>query len=234
MTVNRIASSSKILAALALPALVVALGGCGRAAPARDVLAGEPEAAGTSSAAAPASIGADDAPRAAAAPDVRRLIALGNAAFREGRLFEPVGDSAIDHVAAAHAIDPADPAVREAVSDLLPLALARAEAVIVRGPRQDAARLLDRVDRLSPGSPAIAALRNRLAAAIRADAEAAARLTEREAPHATAEPAVAAADPTGPTDGDADATPASAVPIDPVVLERPAPRPVGLADLGPR
>lgn len=231
MTVYRPASSSKILAAFALPALVVALGGCGRAAPARDVADRGPEAAGTSTPAAPASIGADDTPRATATPDVRRLIALGNTAFRDGRLFEPVGDSAIDHVATAHAIDPTDPAVREAVSDLLPLALARAEAVIVRGPRQDAARLLDRVDRLAPGSPAIAALRNRLAAAIRADAEAAARLAEAEDLRLTAGSG-AAANPPGSMD--ADAAPASAVPIDPVVLERPAPRPVGLADLGPR
>lgn len=136
-------------------AVVVCLAGCAPSTP-------EPVAA--PSATAPA------AARSVPAPDddgrsVAALVARGNAAFRAGRLFEPREDNAFDLFTAALAQKPDDPAAREALGDLFPLALARIESAIAAGDRADAERLLDALDAVFSDSPALAALRARLTAA---------------------------------------------------------------------
>jgi hypothetical protein len=218
MNVDRFTLPTTFFASLAIASTIALLGGCGGEAPSRPAVADHAGPAGP--------IADRVVPRpdpAESSAELRRLVARGNQAFAAGRLFEPAGDSAIDHYAAAVAIDPNEPAVREAVSDLLPLALARAEAVIVRGSRADAAVLLDRIDRLTPGSPAIGALRGRLAAAIRADAEAeaaaAARLAEANPEPAPLTDAAVAEQPTTPP-----------ITVDAIALDVAPVRPIDLAD----
>lgn len=215
-TSTRRIRSSLTIGLSIVPALGL-LAACGSDTPAR------PTGPGSTALAAPSITAADptaDLTRTTA--EARRLLARGNEAFRAGKLFEPAGDSAVDHFAAAIALEPDDPAVREAVSDLLPLALARAEAVIVRGRREDAATLLDRIDGLAPGSPAVVALRGRLAAALRADAEAAAR-------QAAAETAAASTDA-----AEAPGLEALPIAVDAIAIEVPAVRPVDLAEASRR
>jgi protein TonB len=138
-----------------LGAFVVCLAGCAPGTP-------EPVAAPTATApaAAPSVPAPDDDGRSVAA-----LVARGNAAFRAGRLFEPREDNAFDLFTAALALSPDDPAAREALGDLFPLALARIESAIAAGDRADAERLLSALDAVLSDSPALAALRARLTAA---------------------------------------------------------------------
>lgn len=90
-------------------------------------------------------------------------VTMGNAAFRAGRLFEPADDHALGHFVAALARDPGNAAAREALADLFPLALARSEAAIAAGDRSEAERILVALESVFDASPALVALRERLA-----------------------------------------------------------------------
>jgi protein TonB len=92
----------------------------------------------------------------------RDRLALAVSAFREGRLFDPSGDNALEHYAAVLALDASNAAAREALSDLFPLALARAEAAAARGDAADASRVLELLASVYPDSGAVASLRERL------------------------------------------------------------------------
>lgn len=94
----------------------------------------------------------------------RALVERGNAAFREGRLFEPPGDSALDHYVEALAMEASDESARAALGDLFPLALARIETAIAAGDVSVATRLLGKLERAYAESPALKALQERLAA----------------------------------------------------------------------
>ena len=101
---------------------------------------------------------------ASAVGSVRGLVEKGNAAFREGRLFEPPGDSALDHYVEALAMEASDESARAALGDLFPLALARIETAIAAGDVNVATRLLGKLESAYAESPALKALQARLAA----------------------------------------------------------------------
>ncbi|GHD69201.1 hypothetical protein GCM10007164_12040 [Luteimonas padinae] len=130
--------------------------------------------------------GTDAAPGDAQGPDSRESVAqLDQAAaraLREGRLYAPEGDSAIEHWLQARRLDPANAAVNAAIVGLQPYLLIGCEQAIARHDFAEAHRLHALVAASDPAAPALP----RLAAAI-ASAEAesgraeAARLAAEEA-----------------------------------------------------
>lgn len=132
--------------------------------------------------------------RADASPEtsdpVRDLRNRAIVAFRDGRLFEPAGDNALEHYVDVLAIEPDDPSAREALSDLFPLALARAEAAADQGALGESRRILDLLERAIAGSAAVAALRQRLERAFETSASPAPMAPEAAARGAPASPTV--------------------------------------------
>jgi protein TonB len=137
--------------------LIASLAGCGETQP--------PPAAAPAVATSPQTTAVESDP---SAPN---LVALGNAAFRADRLFDPPQDNAFDYFTAALAQNPDDAAAREALADIFPFALARVEAAIASGDLAEAGRLLDALDASFEASPALAALRRQLSASAAAATE---------------------------------------------------------------
>jgi protein TonB len=174
MSTNPFPAASKAILATAATLLLAA---CGQSDPA--AVAPRPE----SSVPVPADASQD------ASDPVRELRSRAIVAFRDGRLFEPAGDNALEHYVAVLAIEPDDPSAREALSDLFPLALARAEAAADQGALDESRRILDLLERAIAGSAAVAALRQRLDRALETSAppppmapEAATRVAPATAP----------------------------------------------------
>lgn len=155
------------------------------------------------------------------ASELGQRLASAGTAFRDGRLFDPPGDNALEGYAAVLAIDPDNVSAREALTDLFPLVLARAEVAASEGRRDDAARLLNALDAGFPGSTAINSLRQRIAST--ADA----RLASPTAATAAPAPVPAMSD-TSPEV----APPAAPAPA-PLSPATSAPEPAALAATGP-
>lgn len=155
------------------------------------------------------------------ASELGQRLASAGTAFRDGRLFDPPGDNALEGYAAVLAIDPDNVSAREALTDLFPLVLARAEVAASERRRDDAARLLNALDAGFPGSTAIASLRQRIAST--ADA----RLASPTA--ATAAPAPVPAT----SDTSPEVAPPAAPPPAPLSPTTSAPEPAALAATGP-
>lgn len=133
-----------------------------------------------SSAPPTASAVGDPAPGPTVSDPAREALDRASTAFREGRLFAPPGDNALEHYATALSIDPGSIAAREALADLFPLAISRVEATADGGDPADAARILELLDRVFPQSSAVGALRERLRASAPAVTAADAGLRARE------------------------------------------------------
>src|SRR3546814_4378979 len=87
-------------------------------------------------------------------------------AMRDGRMYTPAGDSAIDHWLAARERDPDDVTTQAAIIDMQPYLLIACEQAIAADNFDEAHRLFDLMMRSAPGAPALP----RLATAI-GDAE---------------------------------------------------------------
>ena len=79
------------------------------------------------------------------------LLARGRLAFVEGRLAEPVGDSALDHFAAIVAQDPEHAEANARLADVLEALFTRAEAALLAGELDLAATTIDHIRRIRPG-----------------------------------------------------------------------------------
>lgn len=106
-------------------------------------------------------------------------LALGLAGCGEAPTGAPAGDNAIEHYLAVRALAPADADVETALLELLPYAVIGSEQAIARGDFDEAQRLLALVQRTDGALPALARLRDQLAAA-QADAALAAERAARE------------------------------------------------------
>lgn len=149
---------------IVLGALVMGLAACGETPP-------EPGAAAAPTAAATA---------LPAATDEAGLRAAASRALADQRLYAPAGDNAIEHYLAVRALAHADADVETALLELLPYAVIGSEQAIARGDFDEAQRLLALVQRTDGALPALARLRDQLAAA-QADAALAAERAAREA-----------------------------------------------------
>ncbi|ODS62656.1 MAG: hypothetical protein ABS41_09135 [Arenimonas sp. SCN 70-307] len=150
---------------LVLGALALGLAGCGEAPTGAPAGATPAAAAGTA---------------LPAATDEAGLRAAASRALAEQRLYAPAGDNAIEHYLAVRALAPADADVETALLELLPYAVIGSEQAIARGDFDEAQRLLALVQRTDGALPALARLRDQLAAA-QADAALAAERAAREA-----------------------------------------------------
>ncbi len=204
------------LAPLALAILVLTACGGGESPP---PAAPAPRAAPTAQPAAPV--------QAAEPQTVESLLAKANAALADDRLFEPVGDNAMELYLEAIALaeqegtgeadkrrrlsdamgaGDAVSQTRMAVADILPYGLIWVERAIRGGEFSEAERVIGLLDRAQPGSASVKRLRDQLAEGI-AQAE---RQAEREAAAqaaAAARAAQPAAEPAAPPTSTA-ATPA--------------------------
>lgn len=105
----------------------------------------------------------------AVAPPARRIAgdtarARAAAATRDGRMYTPAGDSAIDHWLAARTQSPDDAAVATAIIELQPYLLIACEDAIARGQFDEARRLLSLMSRSTPRAPALPRLGRAIAA----------------------------------------------------------------------
>jgi TonB family protein len=144
-----------------------------------------PAAATTTENAAPAA--AAVGPAAAPTPeqvlaDLRAKAAL---AVQDGRLAEPVGDSALDHYRAILALVPGDQSARDGIASAVNTLFTRAEEALLNDSLETAAAALDQVRRADPASSRLAFLDAQLARAL------AVLAAPPQTPRATA-PAVAA------------------------------------------
>lgn len=126
-------------------------------------------ACGRDQAAAPAAAPDLPAPADAAAPvadapaaRVARLLAEGNAAFKDSRFVAPAGDNAFERFLAASAIDSAHPGAQEAIVEVFPIAVAAAERALQADDLDEAARIQVLLQRAAPDSLALRALQERL------------------------------------------------------------------------
>lgn len=120
---------------------------------------------------------AANAPRAVSAGSLRERAAQ---AAKEGRMYSPAGENAVDLYLAARESTPGDAVVRAALSELQPYLLIACEEAIARGDFAESRRLLDLMTRSDPEAPALARVSAALTTAeTRAQAEAA-RLAEAE------------------------------------------------------
>lgn len=146
-----------------------------------------------------------------AATDEAGLRAAASRALAEQRLYAPAGDNAIEHYLALRQLAPRDADVETALLELLPYALIGSEQAIARGNFDEARRLLALVQRTDEGLPALARLRDQLAAA-QAEAglaaERAARLAEEAARREEAARLAAASAPPPPPANVVEAPPA--------------------------
>lgn len=156
-TGNPAAAPLAVSLALAIAA-AMSLSGCGPA-PDSAAPAAAPKPNAVAAASAPA---VPRSPEAASARYPDDMVAAANAAFRDGRLFEPAGDNALELTAKALDDEPGHLAASELMADLFPLAVSRAESRIGAGDFAGAGTLIALLDASMPGSPSVAALRGRL------------------------------------------------------------------------
>src|SRR3546814_10651699 len=76
-------------------------------------------------------------------------------AMRDGRMYTPAGDSAIDHWLAARERDPDDVTTQAAIIDMQPYLLIACEQAIAADNFDEAHRLFDLMMRSAPGAPAL-------------------------------------------------------------------------------
>lgn len=112
-------------------------------------------------------------------------------AMREGRMYTPAGNSAIDHWLAARERDPDDATTQAAIIDMQPYLLIACEQAIAAGDFDEAHRLFDLMTRSAPRAPALP----RLAAAL-GDAEKAQQLAQETLEREAREQEAAAAEAT--------------------------------------
>jgi len=124
-------------------------------------------------------------------------------AVQDGRLAEPVGDSALDHYLAILALVPGDQAARDGISTVVNTLFTRAEEALLSDSLETAAAALDQVRRAEPASSRLAFLDAQLTRALAALA-----VTPQTPPKST--PAVVVAAPAGPTELDSMLTLAAA------------------------
>lgn len=152
-------------------------------------------------------------PAAAAAPEpvsaptqeqvLSGLRAKAVLAVQDGRLAEPVGDSALDHYLAILALVPGDQAARDGISTAVNTLFTRAEEALLSDSLETAAAALDQVRRADPASSRLAFLDAQLTRALAVLA-----VTPQTQPKSTPAPVVAA--PAGPTELDSMLTLAAA------------------------
>jgi TonB family protein len=107
-------------------------------------------------------------PVAAPTPEqiVAGLRAKAVAAVQDGRLAEPVGDSALDHYLAILALVPGDQAARDGISTVVNTLFTRAEGALLGNSLEAAAAALDQVRRADPASSRLAFLDTQLTRAL--------------------------------------------------------------------
>jgi TonB family protein len=139
-------------------------------------------------------------PVAAPTPEqtVAGLRAKAVAAVQDGRLAEPVSDSALDHYLAILALVPGDQAARDGISTVVNTLFTRAEGALLSDSLETAAAALDQIRRADPASSRLAFLDTQLTRAL------AVLAAPPPAPARSAAPAViaAAATAAGPTELD--------------------------------
>jgi TonB family protein len=123
-------------------------------------------------------------------------------AVQDGRLAEPVGDSALDHYLAILVLAPGDQAARDGISSAVNTLFTRAEEALLSDSLETAAAALDQVRRADPASSRLAFLDAQLTRALAALA-----VTQTQ-PKST--PAAVVAAPAGPTELDSVLTLAAA------------------------
>lgn len=124
-------------------------------------------------------------------------------AVQDGRLAEPVGDSALDHYLAILALVPGDQAARDGISSAVNTLFTRAEEALLSDSLESAAVALDQVRRADPASSRLAFLDAQLTRALAVLA-----VTPQTQPKST--PAAVVAAPAGPTELDSVLTLATA------------------------
>ena len=87
-------------------------------------------------------------------------------AVREGRLAEPVGDSALDHYRAILALVPGDQNARDGIASAVNTLFTRAEEALLNDSLETAAAALDQVRRADPASSRLAFLDTQLTRAL--------------------------------------------------------------------
>lgn len=126
----------------------------------RDEPAGAPVAAADAVAPAPVAQA-----NAAATTDNGNLRARAERAMREGRMYAPAGDSAIEHWLAARDRAPGDATLQVAIIEMQPYLLIACEQAIAAGGFHEARRLLGLMERSTPDAPALPRLLAAIAAA---------------------------------------------------------------------
>jgi len=141
-------------------------------------------------AAAPASVSAPTPEQVLAGLRAKAVLAV-----QDGRLAEPVGDSALDHYFAILALVPGDQAARDGISTVVNTLFTRAEEALLGDSLETAAAALDQVRRADPASSRLAFLDAQLTRALATLA-----VTSQTQPKST--PAAVVAAPAGPTELD--------------------------------
>ena len=108
------------------------------------------------------------APAAAPTPEqvLADLRARASLAVQDGRLAEPVGDSALDHYRAILALVPGDQNARDGIASAVNTLFTRAEEALLNDSLETAAAALDQVRRADPASSRLAFLDAQLARAL--------------------------------------------------------------------
>ena len=87
--------------------------------------------------------------------------------MRDQHLFSPVHDNALEYYLALRKLQPGDAGTRAALEDLQPQLVISAEQALAQGRQDDAARLVDLLQRVDAAAPALDRLRGSLAEAER-------------------------------------------------------------------
>jgi protein TonB len=103
---------------------------------------------------------------------VADMLAAARQALTDERVVTPAGNSAIEYYLAVLAKEPNNPTAAQALVDVYPMAVSVAEREIAQRRVDEAARIIELLDRASPNSFSVRSLRDRLAAARDADARA--------------------------------------------------------------
>lgn len=150
--------------------------------------------------------------------DVAALMESARTAMREDRMVQPAGNNAVELYLNVLEREPENRAAREALTELIPIAMGPAERLVETGDFVEGERVLSLLQRADEGSVLVSALRQKLGLAQRAAeqnrlAEERARLQRENATAARNEPAPAPTPaPAAPTLSSADINPLASNP----------------------
>lgn len=154
-------SKTTVAAQAMLTLLLLALAGCDREPPSKD-LARDSSNSGTT---ATVAAGRDEPVALTDAERIRQWLVAANAAFKAGRLAAPAGDNALAYLLAVIEREPDNRAAFELLVDLTPMVASAIEAQLALGDLDQARPALVLLAQASPDSLIVQSLRQKLASA---------------------------------------------------------------------